>query len=191
MPPTDPPETRATDNLAHELLKSRTILVSGEVNERLAERTIAKLLVLDGRGHEPIRLVLSSPGGHVESGFAIHDVMKFIQAPITVIGAGWVASIAVPILFGAPRKSRFALPLTRFLIHQPWSSFSSGQASDISIVAKELLKLRERLNKMIADETGQAEEKVRADSDRDFWLNAQEAKDYGLIDRIIGNAAEI
>jgi len=191
MASTEHPDAKSAEGLAHELLKSRTILVSGEVNERLAERTIAKLLVLDGRSHEPIRIVLSSPGGHVESGFAIFDVMKFIQSPLMVIGAGWVASIAVPILFGAPKKSRIALPNTRFLIHQPWSSFSSGQASDISIVARELIKLRERLNAMIAEETGQDLEKVRKDSDRDFWLTAEEALKYGLISRIVTSADEL
>jgi len=191
MSSSDSPEKGSAESLAHELLKSRTILVAGEVNERLAERTIAKLLVLDGRSHEPIRVVLSSPGGHVESGFAIHDVMQFVESPITTIGAGWVASIAVPILFAAPRESRVALPNTRFLIHQPWSSFSSGQASDISIVAKELIKLRERLNAMIAEETRQDIEKVRRDSDRDFWLTAEEALGYGLISRIVTSASEL
>ena len=178
------------DGLARELLDGRTILVTGQVDERLAERTMAKLLLLDQRSADPILMILSSPGGHVESGFAIHDVMRFIKAPITTVGAGWVASIAVPILFAAPKEKRFALPNTRFLIHQPWSSFSQGQASDISIMAKELLKLRDRLNEMIADETGQDVDKVRRDSDRDYWLNAEEAREYGLVTRIVTTIGE-
>lgn len=187
----DEKTTSKRDSLATELLESRTVLVSGAIDERMAERTMAKLLVLDSRSHDPIRVVLTSQGGHVESGFAIHDVMRFIQSPITTLGAGWVASIAVPILFAAPRERRLALPNTRFLIHQPWSGFSGGQASDISIVAKELLKLRDRLNDMIAEETGQPVDKVRADSDRDFWLNAEEAMEYGLISRIVSSAGDL
>lgn len=186
-----PRETRDRDALTRELLEGRTVLVTGQVDERLAEQTMAKLLVLDERSNDPIRVVLSSPGGHVESGFAIHDMMRFIKSPVTTIGAGWVASIAVPILFAAPREQRVALPNTRFLIHQPWSGFSQGQASDISILAKELLKLRDRLNEMIAEETGQSLDKVREDSDRDYWLNAEEARDYGLITRIVTNVDEL
>ena len=189
MPARDSSDT-TRDALTRELLDGRTVLVTGQVDERLAERTMAKLLLLDQRSSDPIRVILSSPGGHVESGFAIHDVMRFIKAPITTIGAGWVASIAVPILFAAPREKRFALPNTRFLIHQPWSSFSQGQASDISIMAKELLKLRDRLNEMIAEETGQDLDKVRRDSDRDYWLNAEEAKEYGLVTRIVSKVDE-
>lgn len=189
--PSPRPEGRERDALARELLDGRTVLVTGQVDDRLAERTIAKLLVLDQRSNDPIQVFLSSPGGHVESGFAIHDVMRFIRSPVVTIGAGWVASIAVPILFAAPKENRIALPNTRFLIHQPWSSFSQGQASDISIMAKELLKLRERLNAMIAEETGQDEDKVRRDSDRDYWLDAEEAKAYGIVTRIISSIDEV
>ena len=182
------PEEATKDNLARRLLDQRTILISGQVNARMAERVISQLLVLDGESNEPIRILVTSEGGHVESGFAIYDIMRFIKSPITTIGAGWVASIAVPILFGAPRERRFGLPNCRFLIHQPWMGGGGGQASDISIIAQEMLKLRDKLNKMIAAETGQSVDRVQSDSDRDYWMTAEEAKEYGLIAKIVEDA---
>jgi len=152
---------------------------------------MSQLLVLDGEGDEPIRILVTSQGGHVEAGFAIYDVMRFVSSPISTVGAGWVASIAVPIMFGAKKERRFALPNTRFLIHQPWSQGAGGPASDISIIAQELLKTRDRLNEMIARETGQDLERVKKDSDRDYWMNAEEAKEYGIISRIVEKADEI
>ena len=184
------PEEPTKDNLARRLLDMRTILISGEVNQRLAERVISQLLVLDGESHDPIWILVTSQGGHVESGFAIYDILKFIKAPITTIGAGWVASIAVPILFGAPKDRRFGLPNCRFLIHQPWMGGGGGQASDISIIAQEMLKLRDKLNAMIAEETGQPVERVKGDSDRDYWMTAEEAKAYGLIARVVSQAGD-
>lgn len=182
------PEEATKDNLARRLLDMRTILISGQVDARMAERVISQLLVLDGESNDPIRILVTSEGGHVESGFAIYDVMRFIKSPLTTIGAGWVASIAVPILFGAPKERRFGLPNCRFLIHQPWIGGGGGQASDISIIAQEMLKLRDKLNKMISEETGQDVERVKADSDRDYWMTAEEAKDYGLIAKIVETA---
>ena len=139
---------------------------------------------------EPIRVVITSQGGHVDSGFAIHDMLRFVESPITTIGAGWVASIAVPILFGAPKGSRFSLPNTRFLLHQP-SGGAGGQASDIQIEAEEILKVRERLNRLIADETGQPLDRVAKDSDRNFWMDAEQALAYGLVGKIITSATEL
>lgn len=187
----DSKSRKESEALSRKLLEMRTILLSGEVNQRLAERAIAQLLVLDGKSVEPIRMLINSPGGHVESGFAIYDVMRYVRAPITVIGTGWVASIAVPILFGAPKEKRLSLPNTRFLIHQPWVGGGGGPASDISIIATELLKLRDRLNELIAQETGQSVEKVSKDSDRDYWMTAQEALEYGIVSRIIASADEV
>ena len=120
------------------MLQTRTVLISGGVDDKLDARTIAQLLILDAENHEPIRVIVSSQGGHVDSGFAIHDMLRFIESPVTTIGAGWVASIAVPVLFGAPKERRYALPHTRFLLHQP-SGGSGGQASDIRIEAEEIL----------------------------------------------------
>jgi ATP-dependent Clp protease protease subunit len=177
-------EKQAVEALAARLLKTRTILISGSVDEELAERVITELLILDGESHDPIRVFITSPGGHVDAGLAIHDVLRFVKSEIIAIGAGWVASIAVPILFGAPKKNRLALPHTRFLLHQP-SGGAAGQMKDIRIEAQEIMKIRKRLNEMIARETGQSYEKVYEDSDRNFWMSAEEALEYGVIARVI------
>lgn len=172
------------------LMKSRTVLVTGPVDQEMAERVMTQLLVLDAESHDPIRVIVSSPGGHVDSGFAIYDMMRFVSSPVMAIGAGWVASIAVPILFGGDSDKRFALPNTRFLIHQP-SGGAGGQASDIRIEAQEILKIRQRINHMISQETGQPVDKVAKDSDRNFWMSAEEALEYGLITRIVAKAGDI
>ena len=176
--------------LASMLLQSRVVMVTGEVNQELAEDVITRLLIMDARSKDPIKVIIASPGGHVDSGYAIHDVMRFVTSPVIGIGAGWVASIAVPILLGADKGSRFALPNTRFLLHQP-SGGAGGQAADIRIEAMEILKIRTRLNALIAAETGQPEEKVARDSDRNFWMSAEEALEYRLINKIISSADEV
>ena len=185
----DEPSARE-ESLGLRMLKTRTVLVSGEVNDKLAEKTIAQLLILDAESHDPIRVMITSQGGHIDSGFAIHDMLRFIESPIVTIGAGWVASIAVPILFGAPKERRFSLPNTRFLLHQPTGG-TGGQASDIRIEAEEILKVRERLNGLIATETGQDLERVSKDSDRNFWMDAEQAKEYGLVGQVVTRATEI
>ena len=178
------------DGLVARMLETRTVLVAGQVDEKLAERAISQLLILNGVNHDPIRMVITSQGGHVDSGFAIHDMMKFIESPVITLGAGWVASIGVPILLGAEKDSRYSLPNTRFLLHQP-SGGAGGQASDIRIAAEEILKLRERINRLIAGETGNSAEQVENDSDRNFWMNSEEALEYGLITKIVTSANEI
>jgi ATP-dependent Clp protease protease subunit len=178
------------EGLASKMLKARTVLVCGSINQEVAEKVITQLLLLDAESHDPIKVIVTSPGGHVDSGYAIHDVMRFINSPVKTIGAGWVASIAVPILFGATRENRYSLPNTRFLLHQP-SGGAGGQASDIRIEAQEILKIRRRINELIAFETGQPVEKVTTDSDRNFWMNAAEAKAYGLVGTIIKTAKEL
>jgi ATP-dependent Clp protease protease subunit len=178
------------ESLGLRMLKTRTVLVSGAVDDKLAEKVIGQLLLLDAENHDPIRVVVTSQGGHVDSGLAIHDMLRFIESPVIAIGAGWCASIAVPILFGAPKERRFALPHTRFMLHQP-SGGAGGQASDIRIEAEEILKVRERLNRLIADETGQPIEKVSRDSDRNFWMDAEQACEYGLVSRVIAHASEL
>ncbi len=183
-------QTGREESIGLRMLQTRTVLVSGGVDDTIAARTIAQLLILDAESHEPIRVIVSSQGGHVDSGFAIHDMLRFIESPVTTIGAGWVASIAVPVLFGAPKERRYALPHTRFLLHQP-SGGSGGQASDIRIEAEEILKVRERLNNLIAMETGQPVEQVAKDSDRNFWMDAEQAQAYGLVDQVITRASEI
>ncbi|MGI6138680.1 MAG: ATP-dependent Clp protease proteolytic subunit [Candidatus Hydrogenedentales bacterium] len=178
------------NGLASLLLQSRLVMVVGEVDQELAENVISRLLLLDAQSHEPIKVVVASPGGHVDSGYAIHDVMRFVASPVIGIGAGWVASIAVPILLGADKDKRFSLPNTRFLLHQP-SGGAGGQAADIRIEAMEILKIRTRINALIAQETGQSEEKVSKDSDRNFWMDAEQALEYKLIHKIIRHIGDI
>ena len=178
------------EGLVGRMLETRTVLVAGQVDEKLAERTMSQLLILNSINHDPIRMVITTQGGHVDSGFAIHDMMKFIESPVITLGAGWVASIGVPILLGAEKDCRYSLPNTRFLLHQP-SGGAGGQASDIRIAAEEILKLRERINRLIAGETGKGAEQVENDSDRNFWMNSEEALEYGLIAKIVASANEI
>lgn len=175
--------------VAQALFKSRTVLIFGEVDMKMAERITAQLLAhADGEGD--IRVILNSPGGHVESGDTIHDVIRFVGPRVKIIGTGWVASAGAHIYLGAPRQNRYALPFTRFLLHQPLGGVQ-GQASDIHIEAEEILKMRERLNREIAAETGQSYEKVLSDTERNFWMSAEEAKNYGLVGKIVARAEDI
>lgn len=180
----------APDGMGTRLVKARTIVVSGQIDQEVAERVISQLMILDADSHEPIKMIITSQGGHVDSGLAIHDMMRFIQSEVIAIGAGWVASIAVPILMGAKKENRVALPNTRFLLHQP-SGGAGGQLSDIRIQAEQILKIRERLNKMLARETGQTVERIQENSDRDYWMDAEQAVEYGIIDRIVTTVTEV
>ena len=172
------------------LFKSRTVLVFGEIDMRLAERVTAQLLALSAESDKPIKVVINSPGGHVESGDTIHDMIRFCGVPVKVIGTGWVASAGAHIYLGATKENRLCLPNTRFLLHQP-SGGTRGMASDIEIQAREIIKMNERLNRIFADATGQPIEKIAKDTDRDYWLSAEEAKGYGLVSRIVTSQADI
>lgn len=178
------PQTEASRIEDQLSFKSRTVLVFGEINDKKAYDICRRLLALSEESEEPITMIISSPGGHVESGDAIHDMIRFIRAPVTVVGAGWVGSAAAHIFLSPPKERRVCLPNTRFLIHQP-ASGASGQASDLAIQAEQILKARERLARVIATQTGQPYEKVARDIERDFWMNAEEAIEYGIISRII------
>ena len=171
------------------LYKSRTVLVFGEIDMRLAERVTAQLLALAAESDKPIKVVINSPGGHVESGDTIHDMNKFCGPQVKVIGTGWVASAGAHIFLGASKENRLCLPNTRFLLHQPMGGVR-GQASDIQIEAEEIVKMRERVNRMIAKETGQPYEKIVKDTQRNFWIGAEDAVAYGLVSRIISSASE-
>ena len=171
------------------LYKSRTVLVFGEIDMRLAERVTAQLLALAAESDKPIKVVINSPGGHVESGDTIHDMIKFCGPQVKVIGTGWVASAGAHIFLGASKQNRLCLPNTRFLLHQPMGGVR-GQASDIQIEAEEIVKMRERVNRMIAKETGQPYEKIVKDTQRNFWMSAEAAVEYGLVSKIISNASE-
>ncbi len=172
------------------LFDSRLILLFGEINEKVARETTAQLLALSEISHEPVRLVISSPGGHVESGDAIHDMIRFIGAPVTVIGTGWVASAGVHIYLGAARERRYCTPNTRFLLHQPMGGVG-GSAVDMEIEAREILKMRDRLNRIIANETGQSLEQVARDTDRNHWLSPEEARDYGIVSHIVSGIDDV
>ncbi|MDE0047643.1 MAG: ATP-dependent Clp protease proteolytic subunit [bacterium] len=179
-----------TPAAARILFDSRLILLFGEINEKVARETTAQLLALSEVSHEPVRLVISSPGGHVESGDAIHDMIRFVGAPVTVIGTGWVASAGVHIYLGAARERRYCTPNTRFLLHQPMGGVG-GSAVDMEIEAREILKMRDRLNRIIADETGQSIEQVARDTDRNHWLSPEEARDYGIVSHIVSGIDDV
>ncbi|MGB8365891.1 MAG: ATP-dependent Clp protease proteolytic subunit [Rhizomicrobium sp.] len=186
-----PPAAEAQSSpVAQALFKSRTVLIFGEINMKLAERVTAQLLAYAAEGEGDIRVVINSPGGHVESGDTIHDVIRFVGPRVKMIGTGWVASAGAHIYLGAHKENRFALPNTRFLLHQPLGGIQ-GQASDISIEAEEILKMHERINRIIARETGQPFEKVVTDTERNFWLSAEEAQAYGLVAKIVHRADEV
>jgi len=172
------------------LFKSRTVLIFGEVDMKMAERVTAQLLAYAADGNGDIRLVVNSPGGHVESGDTIHDMIRYVGPRVKMIGTGWVASAGAHIFLGAKKENRFCLPFTRFLLHQPLGGVQ-GQASDISIEAEEILKMRERLNREIARETGQPYERIVQDTERNFWMGAEEAVAYGLVSRIVQSASEV
>jgi ATP-dependent Clp protease protease subunit len=172
------------------LFNSRAITIFGEINDKIARSVTERLLALAAENDEPISIYVSSPGGHVESGDVIYDIIKFIKPTVRVIGTGWVASAATTIYLAAAKENRFALPNTRFLVHQP-SGGSRGSATDIAIQAQEIVKMRARINQLIADETGQPLDRVAKDTDRDYWMSAQEAIEYGIVGRIVKSVAEI
>ena len=176
-----------------ELLQRRKVLVFGEVNDRLARDVSARLLVLANQDDKsPIDIYVNSPGGHVESGDTIHDMIRFIRNDVTVnmIGTGWVASAGAHIFLAGAKDRRFCLPNTRFLLHQP-SGGTRGMAADIEIEAREIIRMRERLVKIISDETGQPVERIEKDINRNHWMFAEEAVTYGMVTRVIRDPRDI
>lgn len=176
--------------VAEKLFKSRAVTVFGEINDKIARTVTEKLLALAGESDETIFVYISSPGGHVESGDVVYDMIKFIKPQVKVIGTGWVASAATTIYLAAKKENRFALPNTRFLVHQP-SGGSRGDATDIKIQADEIVKTRARINQLIADETGQPLDRVAKDTDRDYWMTVEEATDYGIVGSVVSSITEI
>lgn len=172
------------------MLKTRTILLSGEVNKELAERVVRQLLILEQESDEPIRLFIDSPGGDADAGYAIFDTIRFVKPDVWTVGIGLVASAGALILLAAPRERRVAFPNSHYLIHQPLSGIR-GVATEIEIHAREIEKLRARINILIADETDKPLEQVEKDTDRDYWMGAQEAVDYGLVSRIVTTRKEL
>ena len=172
------------------LFKSRTVLIFGEIDMRLAERVTAQITAFAAESDKPIRVIINSPGGHVESGDTIHDMIRFCGPEVKVIGTGWVASAGASIFLGAKKENRLCLPNTRFLLHQPMGGVR-GQASDIQIEADEIVKMRERVNRMIAGETGQTYERVVKDTQRNFWMSAEQAIEYGIVSRIVARTDDV
>jgi ATP-dependent Clp protease protease subunit len=176
--------------LIEKVLKTRNILLSGEINKPLAERIVRQLILLEDQGEDPVKVFIDSPGGDADAGYAIFDMMRFIKPEIIAIGMGLVASAAAIVLLAAPAEKRLALPNSHYLIHQPLSGMR-GVATEIEIHARELDKLRRKINQLIAEQTGQPLEKVEKDTDRDYWMNAEEAAGYGLVSRIITHREEL
>ncbi|MGG7518575.1 ATP-dependent Clp protease proteolytic subunit [Allorhizobium undicola] len=172
------------------LFKSRSIFIYGGITMELAQKVCTQLVALAAASDEDIRVYVNSPGGHVESGDSIHDMIKFIKPKVWIIGTGWVASAGALIFVSVPKERRICLPNTRFLLHQP-SGGTRGMVSDIEIQAKEIIKMNKRLIKIFAKATGQSEEKIAKDIDRDYWLSAEEAKDYGLVSRIVESQSDL
>ncbi|MBK9614263.1 MAG: ATP-dependent Clp protease proteolytic subunit [Uliginosibacterium sp.] len=188
----DAPDTSAKADPTEEklLFKSRFVMIFGEIDDKMAQATCRRLLALAADSDAPITVLISSPGGHVESGDAIHDMINFVRAPVTTVGTGWVASAGAHIFLAPPKERRLCLPNTRFMIHQP-AGGAGGQASDIAIQAKEILRTRERIARVVAKQTGKSFEDVSADMERDYWMSADDAIAYGIVSKIITSHAEL
>jgi ATP-dependent Clp protease, protease subunit len=184
-------DTVSPSNLMNErLFKARTLIISGEINQRLAASVTTNLLALAAESSADITLFINSQGGHVESGDTIHDLIRFLTPKVRIVGTGWVASAGALIFVSVPKEYRYCLPNTRFLLHQP-SGGSGGTASDIEIEAREILRMRDRLNRVFARETGQPLERIEEDTRRNFWLSAEEAQRYGIVGKIIQHQSEL
>ena len=176
--------------VAERLFKARTVVISGEINQKVAANVISQLLALAAESNDDITCYINSQGGHVEAGDTIHDMVRFLTPRVRMVGTGWVASIAALIFVAVPREDRYCLPNTRFLLHQP-AGGAGGSAADIEIEAREILKMRDRLNKVLAEQTGQPLEKIEDDTRRNFWLSAEEAKKYGIVGKVIKEQKEL
>jgi ATP-dependent Clp protease, protease subunit len=184
------PPLAPLDPLAERLYQARTVLISGEINQALAADITAQLLAMSAESDAPITLYINSQGGHVEAGDTIHDIIRFIRPEVRAVGTGWVASAGALIYVATPREHRYCLPNTRFLLHQP-AGGAGGAAADIDIEAREIIRMRERLNRIFATATGQPVERIEEDTHRNFWLDAEAAKKYGLVGQIIQTSAEL
>ncbi|MBA2459371.1 MAG: ATP-dependent Clp protease proteolytic subunit [Gemmatimonadales bacterium] len=180
----------AIEPVGERLLRARTIIISGEVNQKLAAVVMGQLVALAAESEADITVFVNSQGGHVEAGDSIHDMIRFIRPRVRMIGTGWVASAGAFIYVAAPREHRYCLPNTRFLLHQP-SGGAGGTASDIEIEAREIINMRDRVNRIFARETGQPLERIEEDTHRNFWLGAEAAVRYGLVGRIINHSGDL
>lgn len=178
------------DIYLEKMLESRTIIISGEINQELAAKVSTQLLILQGISDEPIKIFLNSQGGHVESGDTIHDMIKFVKPKVIMIGTGWVASAGITIYLAAEKENRYSLPNTRYMIHQP-SGGVQGQTTDFAIEAKEILRIKDRIAGIISDATGKPLEEVQNNIDRNYWMNANEAVEYGIVNKIISKYEDL
>ena len=183
-------DSRDVAFIDEKLFKSRSLTIFGEINDKLARSITERLLALAAESEDPITLYISSPGGHVESGDVVYDIIKFIKPSVRVIGTGWVASAATTIYLAADKDKRFALPNTRFLIHQPLGG-SRGDATDIAIQAEQIVRTKARINQLISKETDQPLDRVAKDTDRDYWMTVEEAVSYGIVSKVIETADEL
>lgn len=179
-----------SDFMMKKMLQTRSIVLSGDIDKESAEKFVKQLILLEAMGKEPVKVFIDSPGGDVDAGYAIFDMIRFVDCPVYTVGMGLVASAGALILIAAPKERRIALPNSHYLIHQPLSGMR-GVATDIEIHAKEIEKIKARINKLIADETGKALSQVEKDTDRDYWMNAEEALAYGLVSRIAAKRGEL
>ncbi len=189
-PAKDDKEEKSSSPVEQLFFKTRTVVITGEINDKLAARVVTQLLALSQESDAPINMFISSPGGHVESGDMVHDMIKFIKPRVRTIGSGWVASAGALIFVGADRADRYCLPNTRFLLHQP-SGGIYGKVTDMSIQADQIRIMRDRFHDLFAAATGQTAERIAKDTARDFWLNTQAALDYGLLGRVIHSSDEL
>lgn len=185
------PGMKINPKVLEKLIDQRTIMLAGPIDRTLADRIMSQLLALDGGdNHDPIRLFINSPGGDADAGFAMYDMIRFVKSPVIAISAGLCASAAVLVLMAAEKKNRVSLPNSRFLIHQP-STAIHGFVADIQIEANEIVKCRDRINKIISEATGQSVEKVAEDTRRNFWMSAEESEKYGLIAKVVSSKDDI
>ncbi|WP_289628202.1 ATP-dependent Clp protease proteolytic subunit [Listeria ilorinensis] len=176
--------------LMEKLISTRTILIYGEINQELAKEVTSQLLLLESLSNDPITIFINSQGGHVEAGDSIHDMIQFVKPEVRIIGTGWVASAGITIYLAAKKENRYSLPNTRYMIHQPMGGVQ-GQSSEIEIEAREIIRMRERINRLISEATGQDYEKVSLDTDRNYWMNLDEAIEYGVVTHKISHADEL
>ena len=179
-----------TDSVRDRLFKNRTLIISGAINQQLVSNVMGQLLAMASDSDDPINIFINSQGGHVESGDTIHDVIRFIKPRVRMIGTGWVASAGALIFVAVPVEDRFALPNTRFLLHQP-AGGAGGTAADIAIEAQEIVRMRERINRIFSEQTGQSIERIENDTRRNFWLNVDAAREYGLVKHIVRSMDEV
>ena len=190
--PEDNKTPAPVNELEVRLFNQRKVLIFGAINDKVARDVTGRLLALAGASDKPIDVYVNSPGGHVESGDTIHDMIRFVDAvaPVRMVGTGWVASAGALIFLAGHKDRRFCLPNTRFLLHQPMGGVR-GPAVDIEIEAREIIKMQERLNRLVARETGQTYEKVARDTDRNYWMGADEAIAYGMVSKVVASAKEL